>query len=842
MRRLLAALLVLVATAALLPAQWGNGAGGAGLFSGATWAQEAAQGTVAASDANAPLDDADYRAWEEQATEAEEMLDSGNASISELESLRRTLNDWRSRFNAEQQRDADRIGTLESQIDALGPPPEEGTTEAEDVAARRTALNDEYQARIAPVVRAEEGYALAQSLIGRFDRLIRERQKQRLLERNPAPIMPSSLRAALEDAVVIVSTLSGEVREAISQDSHRQEFRDNLPSIVLMLALALLLLVSGRGWMGRTVRRMVKNRPGGDKRFVAAMILSINQFLLPLIGLAVLAAALKLTAAFGPVGESVIDSMAGGGIAFAFARWLGGQTFPKDDNWPTSLTLSSRERVRGRFYSSSLGVLMGLSVVVTQLVDLFPLGSATISAYAFPIIVATAICVGGLARLLVASGKRVDKADEADAEAAERRFFDNLVGAIGRFVGLLAFIGPVLAMIGYTRAGIALTLSPGLTLGLLALIAYLQRLSSGIIGLFSEPGQARDGLLPVIINFLIVIAALPLFALIWGARVADLAEIWTHLRDGFTIGGTQISPSLLVVLVTAFGAGFLLTRLVQGALSSSVLPRTSLDPGAQKAMISGLGYVGIALSAMVAVSVAGLDLSNLAIVAGALSVGVGFGLQNIVQNFVSGLILLIERPVTEGDWVEVGGVMGTVRKISVRATTIETFDRTDVVVPNSDFVTGQVTNWTRGNLTGRLILTVGVAYGSDTRKVAEILQEIAEAHPLVIVNPPPMVVFQGFGADSLDFEMRVILRDINFGLGTRSELNHQIAERFAAEGIEIPFAQRDIWLRNPEALRGGAPTPAQAPLPDTGTDTRSASTPGPIRPDSDPEFPSEDVR
>jgi small-conductance mechanosensitive channel len=205
------------------------------------------------------------------------------------------------------------------------------------------------------------------------------------------------------------------------------------------------------------------------------------------------------------------------------------------------------------------------------------------------------------------------------------------------------------------------------------------------------------------------------------------------------------------------------------------------------------------IALLIGMSVAGFDFGNIAIIAGALSVGIGFGLQNIVNNFVSGLIILFERPVRKGDWIVVGGTEGYVKDIKIRSTRIETFDRSDVIVPNSELISNQVTNWVLTSKSGRAVIPVGVAYGTDVEKVREILLAIAEENTSVVksgIVPEPAVLFREFGDSSLNFELRVFLYDIENRLKIISEINFAIYKAFKEQGIEIPFPQRDLHVKS----------------------------------------------
>ena len=254
----------------------------------------------------------------------------------------------------------------------------------------------------------------------------------------------------------------------------------------------------------------------------------------------------------------------------------------------------------------------------------------------------------------------------------------------------------------------------------------------------------------------------------WGIESADLLSSLRAAFFGFKVGDVTISLSAIAIAGLIFALGFTVTRVVQRWLDTTFLPATDLDAGLRNSIRTAAGYFGIIVSGAVAFSYLGLSLDKLAIVAGALSVGIGFGLQSIVNNFVSGLILLWERPIRVGDLVVVGDGEGYVRRINVRATEIETFDRSTVIVPNSNLISGVVKNRVRSDRTGRVIAPVSVPRTADPVRAAEIIAECARAHAEVLKEPPPRVLFKKIGDAWLEFDLVCFVADVNFP-GTGAE-------------------------------------------------------------------------
>ena len=289
---------------------------------------------------------------------------------------------------------------------------------------------------------------------------------------------------------------------------------------------------------------------------------------------------------------------------------------------------------------------------------------------------------------------------------------------------------------------------------------------------------------------------------IWGLPDTALISLRETVTQGFDIGTVHVVPVKVILALLSFAVMLSIVGWIKRRMDKSWLKRSRMDRGAKESMISLTGYVGVAVAFLISLSIAGVQLSNLALIAGALSVGIGFGLQNIVNNFVSGVILLFERPIKTGDWIVVGETEGYVKKISIRSTQIQTFDRSDVIVPNSELISGQVTNWMLRDTIGRIKLPIGVAYGSDLEQVREILLEIAFNHDSVITQSPilpkPWVLVRQFGDSSIDFELRCFIRDIDRRLRVMSDLYFEIDKAFRAAGIEIPFPQRDVHLIPPD--------------------------------------------
>lgn len=236
-----------------------------------------------------------------------------------------------------------------------------------------------------------------------------------------------------------------------------------------------------------------------------------------------------------------------------------------------------------------------------------------------------------------------------------------------------------------------------------------------------------------------------------------------------------------------------------------ILQRLPLDPGSRFALSTVLRYIIAIIGVAIAFKVMGLAWSQVQWLAAALTFGLAFGLQEIFANFVSGLIILAERPYRIGDTVTVGGVSGTVTRIRMRATTISDWDRKELVIPNKTFITGEVINWTLSDPVLRLTVPVGVSYGADIDRTEQLLREIAAANSKVLTEPAPQALFLGFGDSTLNFELRVFIPHIEHLLGARHALHRAILLRFREAGIEIAFPQRDLHIRSAEGLEGVIP-------------------------------------
>ena len=293
-----------------------------------------------------------------------------------------------------------------------------------------------------------------------------------------------------------------------------------------------------------------------------------------------------------------------------------------------------------------------------------------------------------------------------------------------------------------------------------------------------------------------------------------IIDIWRYtvnwFVDGFTLGEVTIKPLSVLLGLTCLYVLLKISKRIKIKLETKWLVKANFSKSNREAFAVLFWYIAITFSLFVGMSIAGINITNLALIAGALSVGIGFGLQNVVSNFISGIIILFEQPIKKGDWIKVGETEGIVKEINIRSTRVQTFDRSDVLVPNSDIVTNQVTNWMLSDSIGRVKVPIGVAYGSDVDLVREILLDIGNRHDQVVRNHPELpdmnVNFMRFGDSSLDFELRFFIKDIADVFRVISDINFEIVRKFEEHNITIPFPQRDVHI-----FHEGQPKPSIGP-------------------------------
>jgi potassium-dependent mechanosensitive channel len=705
------------------------------------------------------------------------------------------------------------LAAVRSQIEKLGPPPgKDAPPEAPAIAAERARLSA-LGAQLDGAIKATElTWVRARQLIEKITVLRHSLFTKNLMERMPSPLLPELWRDLVNESPNVkrrVTYLGGDwLRWASGKETQ----------LALLIAAAIVLFGALRyGAVRLTARRSTADGPP-PSFFERGMSVA---WITPLRALPAIAAAMLLYGGLDALDLLYPPWGRAGGAVFratfeisAVTALIQAVLAPREPRWRlVSLDDPAARRIARLLYG--ITIVYAVDGALTEISRAFfvPLALSVVQSFA-----ATTAFAGLLIGLLLtpfSPQRNADAPPEDTAALAPAR------GPVSRHtprtlkwpLWVLALAIMAAAVSGYVA--LARFVSQQLVLtGIVVVVVWLLYLA--IRAVTREPHQnrypvgelleARFGLdaprrtqltrlTEVALTFALVTCAIPILMLQWGFSGADIRDWFKALLFGMEIGSFRISLARILIGIVLFIALLFATRLFQRWLRDKALKETRMDPGIVNSIDTVVGYAGIAVAALLAVSYAGFDITNFAIVAGALSVGIGFGLQSIVNNFVSGLILLIERPIKVGDRIVVGDQQGLVRRISVRATEIDTFDRASLIVPNSELITGRVLNWTHRDTLGAVNVKVGVGYDSDPEQVIAILKKAADDHPDVLRTPAPGASFDAFGDSALQFSLRVSLPDIGKAGGVQSDLRIAILKALRAANIEIPYNQLDVNVR-----------------------------------------------
>ncbi len=746
---------------------------------------------------------------------------------------------------AEVARDKARI-VLENrteQLAALGPAPENGN-EPEEIAKARRGLTE-------AVAFAKSNMALAELTITRTGNLLdalADRRRSRLLEfvfsSSPLPYSFETIKTAVPDFFHLlgeIAALPGTWWVSLPPEKR---------SPMVFVALFLMLTIGiGVTWF---LRRLVLSRigpyateiqPAYSRRLLAAVADGLAKGIVPAGVLIAIVARTQMESAsiYGPFGD-LIGTSAAYLVLFLLVTALPHSVLlPEFPGWRLTRIPAPRARDIMR-HVYLIAALFCAGEFVFDLARHVPsIGAALTeplrSVLTFGLNIAQGLVVLSLLRTrhwvldppdetqrdaLDDEGEQsLSKSEETDEEEDGVQRVDRNIFWHGLRVLLvcLALAGMIAPALGYVSLGNYLLNNMLGSACVLALLYILRGLFREVIGLVTGSLILRDRLgMPYIarrriklylrfgVDLVMLILGIAVVAPRWGVPAEDLAAGLTIALGSFTVGSFEFSILEIGLAILSFFIVMGLTGASKRFLDERFLPETQIDPGLRHSITAGVGYVGFILAALIAVMAAGVDLTNLALIAGALSVGIGFGLQGIVNNFVSGVILLIERPIKVGDWVVVGEHEGFVKQINMRATEIETWQRASVIVPNADLLSFAVTNWTHKDKLGRVDVRVSVAQDSDPDHVERILTEIGAAHERVRRFPQPAAYMFEIAPDRLVYELRVFTSDILWIFVIQNELFKEILRRFREEGITVPHSRQVVhWVE------GDQPTPTGPP-------------------------------
>ena len=745
------------------------------------------------------------------AIEAREIDDAAAA-----EERLRSLRDGSRQRLAAVERD---LESVEVQLSPLGPAPGEGDPpESDELAAQRGALDRALTELSGEKTRIEANIFEANDLLARLSASRIQTLYERLLTRGASPLAPSVWGPASESAGAVWNGAA----DYFSAWRERKQAGDGFtPAVGIILgALVISLVLFGPidRWIAATFAQEIeKLKPTSARRVVVAGLKMIARAAPGLIGGFVIIETLRAQGVIAETGEPVARALWFALVAYLLmSGFLRGLFAPANPSWRIAPVVASRGRIVSRLVIAIV-IVFGLKILLSemfaaaggadQLIRLIKAaGAVIVGALLY------ALCRGALWRGALAPAKDDDAAkdDSAAPEGQQSGVeFWRIARRLGRAVAIVIVVA---ALAGY----VALADFIASRFYFLAIFLAFAWFARALLKEFArwlrrrlqarrdkteddDETRARDFLFwsDLVINVALLIALTPGLLILLGVPASNVSDLASQALFGFTIGGVRI-PSLanFALAIVVFIAIMALTKVVQRAVEKGPFAHSHINPGVQNSLITLIGYAGMIIALFAAVSTIGFDLGNLALIAGALSVGIGFGLQSIVNNFVSGLILLFERPIKVGDWIVTPSGEGIVKRISVRSTEIETWDRASIIIPNSELISSTVTNWTHTNKIGRVIVQVGVSYDSDPEKVKEILLQCAQDHPLVVAYPAPFITWMDFGNSSLDFDLRVYLADISNSLTVRTELRFAIFKAFKEAGIEIPFPQRDVHVKS----------------------------------------------